>query len=211
MGSIRVCGYEPLMDRPDERAAAARAFLTNVMLPAWIVPGVLDWHWHRVTKIEQTAGAHESVLHLVMALEAGLGMMMGLFFEIDAGVIGAILGSALAHEATVAWDVAYAKSRRHVSQAEMHTHSFLEVLPFVTVALMAAANSQQARALAGVGSERPRFRFRFTKPPLPLVQVLAIVGGAGLLGMGPHVEELVRCLRVKPTLAPQPPPPQKPR
>ena len=203
-------GYVPGMDRPDERAAAARAFLTNVMLPAWVVPGLLDWNFHRATKIEQTSGAHESVLHLVMTLEAGLGILAGLFLEVNAGALGVMLGAALAHEATVAWDVAYANTRRCVSQAETHTHSFLEVLPFVTVAVVAAAHPGQARALVGLGTERPRFALRLTKPPLPLAHVLAIVAGAGLLVVGPHVEELLRCLRVKKTLAPQPAPPEPP-
>jgi hypothetical protein len=181
-----------------------------MLLPAWVVPGLLDWYWHRITKIEQTAGAFESLTHVAMALEAGLGVTTPLFFEIDAGVIAVMLGSALAHEATVVLDVGYAKSRRCVPQYEQHTHSFLEVLPFVAVAVTAFMNPEQARALFGIGAERPRFRFRPQHPRLPLAQMAAIVGTTGLLGIVPHVEELIRCLRVKPTLAPQPPPPEPP-
>jgi hypothetical protein len=198
------------MDRPFDRAAAARAFLTYVLLPAWVVPGVLDWYWHRVTKIEKNAGAFESLTHVAMALEAGLGVTTPLFFEIDAGVIAVMLGSALAHEATAMLDVGYAKLRRPIPQYEQHTHSFLEVLPFVAVAVTSFLQPEQARALVGLGSERPRFRFRFQHPRLPLAQMLAIVGTTGLLGVAPHVEELVRCLRAKPTLAPQPPAPEPP-
>ncbi len=198
------------MDQPFDRAAATRAFLTYLLLPAWVVPGVLDWYWHRLTKIEQTAGAFESLTHVVMALEAGAGVTAPLFFEIDAGVIAVMLGSALAHEATVILDVRYAKSRRRLPQYEQHTHSFLEVLPFVAVAVTAFMNPDQARALLGFGTERPRFRFRPQHPRLPLAQMVAIVGTTGLLGVAPHVEELVRCLRVKPTLAPLPPPPVPP-
>src|ERR1700738_3059131 len=106
------------MGRPFDRAAASRAFLTYLLLPAWVVPGVLDWYWHRITKIEQTAGAFESVTHVAMALEAGVGVTTPLFFEIDAGVIATMLASALAHEATAMLDVGYAKKRRAIPQYE---------------------------------------------------------------------------------------------
>jgi hypothetical protein len=205
------------MERPDDRPprprdvdALARSFLTYVLLPGWVVPGVLDWYWHRQTKIERTAGAHESLTHVLMAAEGGLAITLGLFLEIDAGVIAAMLGAALAHEATTIWDVAYAAPRRPVEPREQHTHSFLEVLPFVTVAFAAVANPEQARALLGLGPEKPRWRFRPARPALPLPRMLTILGVCGALGMLPHVEELVRCLRVKPTLAPLPAPPQPP-
>lgn len=192
----------PLRRTPDE---LTRAFLTYVLIPAWLVPGVLDWAWHRKTKIQCNAGAHESLTHLLMALEAGAGISMGLFLEIDAGVIAAIAGCALLHEATVIWDVGYALPRREVVQAEQHTHSFLEVLPFVAVAFAAFVHPEQTRALLRVGPVRPRFAFRLNRAPLPLATVVA-VAASGLLGIAPYAEELVRCLRAEPTLAPLPPP-----
>jgi hypothetical protein len=199
-------GDEPFSPDPD---AATRAFLTYVLIPAWLAAGVLDWVWHRKTKIESTAGAHESLTHVLMALEAGAGVTLGLFFEIDAGVIAAMTGSALVHEATVMWDVGYALSRRTIPQAEQHTHSFLEVLPFVAAAFPAFANHRQTRALLGIGPARPRFAFRLNRTPLPFATFVA-VGASALLGVAPHVEELVRCLRARPTLAPQPPPDDPP-
>ena len=61
----------------------------------------------------------------------------------------------------------------------------------------------QARALAGFGSERPRFALRLSRtPPKPATFAALAIGV--LLGVGPYVEELVRCLRAKPTLAPLP-------
>jgi hypothetical protein len=199
-------------DRPAPRDvdALARSFMTHVLLPAWVVPSLLDWYWHRQTEIERTAGAHESLTHVLMGAQGGIAITMGLFLELDAGAIGAMLGAALLHEATTIWDVAYAAPRRPIPPREQHTHSFLEVLPFVAVAVTSFLQPEQARALVGLGSERPRFRFRFQHPRLPLAQMLAIVGTTGLLGVAPHVEELVRCLRAKPTLAPQPPAPEPP-
>ena len=204
------------MDAPDgqpppqtDAAATTRAFLTYVLIPAWLVPGLLDWAFHRKTKIQCNAGAHESLTHILMALEAGAGISMGLFLEVDAGVIAGMFGSALVHEATVIWDVGYTQPRRTISQLEQHTHSFLEVLPFVGAAFAAFAHPAQTRALAGIGRERPRFAFRLNRTPLPLATVIAL-GASALFGVAPYVEEMIRCLRTEPTLAPQPPPENPP-
>jgi len=189
----------------------ARKFIAYVMLPAWVVPGLLDWYWHRRTKIEQNSGALESLMHLLMAGEAGAGVMAGLLFEPNAGVIATMFGAALVHEATVACDVAYAKTRRPLHQYEQQTHSFLEVLPFVAPALTAFANPAQTKALLGLGDEPARFALRVKLPEVPPARLAAIVILCGLLVVGPHLEEFVRCLRTKPTLAPQPPLPPEDR
>src|ERR1700738_2747118 len=169
------------MERPDDEEprnvdadAATRAFLTYVLIPAWLVPGALDWTFHRKTKIECNAGAHESLMHVLMALEAGAGIAMGLFLEIDGGVIAGMFGSALVHEATAVWDVAYTAPRRTISQAEQHTHGFLEVLPFVAAAFAAFVQPQQTRALAGVGRGTPRFALRLNRTPLPPATLAAV-------------------------------------
>jgi hypothetical protein len=193
---------QPPVRDPD---LATRDFLSCVLIPAWIAAGLLDWTWHRTTKIERNAGAHESLTHFLMAAEAGLGISAGLFLEIDAGVIATMTVCALLHEATVVWDVAYAARRRVVAQHEDHTHSFLETLPFATAAFAAFANPAQALALAGAGPERPRFGFRPSRTPLRTRTFVAFAAGV-LFGVMPYAEELVRCLRVKPTLAPQPVP-----
>jgi hypothetical protein len=178
------------------REEPARAFLSYVMVPAWVLPGLIDWSFHRATHIERNAGAAESLTHLAMAAEAGAAIVAGTVFEIDAGIIALMAAAALAHEATAVYDVAYAKSRRYVAQAEQHTHSFLEVLPFVNAALAAFTHPRQAKALLGLGDEKPRCAFRVHRP-IPL-RVLLICGISALAGIGPYVEELVRTLRAKP-------------
>jgi hypothetical protein len=191
---------QPPVRDPD---LATRDFLSCVLIPAWIAAGMLDWTWHRMTKIECNAGAHESLTHVLMAAQAGLGITAGLFLEIDAGVIATMTACALLHEATVVWDVAYAAPRRTVAQHEDHTHSFLEALPFATAAFAAFANPAQTLSLAGLGTERARFGFRPSRTPPQARTYLALAAGI-LFGVAPYAEELVRCLRVKPTLAPQP-------
>jgi hypothetical protein len=110
---------------------------------------------------------------------------------------------ALLHEATVVWDVAYAAPRRKVAQHEDHTHSFLETLPFATFAFAAFANPAQALALVGGGPDKPRFAFRPSRTATHARTYAALAAGIAF-GVGPYCEELFRCLRVKPTLAPQP-------
>ncbi|HEX3549248.1 MAG TPA: hypothetical protein VHT53_02680 [Candidatus Elarobacter sp.] len=178
------------------RESLARAFLAYVLVPAWVIPAVADWAFHRRTHIERNAGAAESITHLAMNAEAGVGIVASTVFEIDAGVIAVMIAAALAHEATAVLDVAYAKSRRYVAQAEQHTYSFLEVLPFVNAALAAFAQPRQALALLGLGGEAPRFAFRVRRP-IPL-RTTIVCGACGVLGMGPYVEEFIRCVRARP-------------
>ena len=187
----------------EDAGAATRDFLTFALIPAWIATGLLDWTWHRMTRIEENAGAHESLTHFLMALESGIQITSGLFLEIDAGVIATMWACALLHEATVVWDVAYAAPRRKVAQHEDHTHSFLEALPFTIAGFASFANPAQTLALLGRGPERARFGFRPRTGAVPARTYAALAAGI-LFGVGPYVEELVRCLRVKPTLAPQP-------
>jgi len=68
-------------------------------------------------------GAHESMTHLLMACEGGISAPTPLVFQIDAAVVAIVGEAALAHEATVIWDVNYAMSRRKIHQYEQHTHS----------------------------------------------------------------------------------------
>ncbi len=184
--------------------------LTYVLLPIWFVPGVLDWYWHRRTRIEETAGARESVLHLLMEAEAGIPVAAFLFLETDAGVIAASLLAVALHQATVMWDVAYATPRRKVAPAEQHTHSWLEVLPMMTAAALACSRPGQVRALLGRGPERPRFAFRPKRKPLPRPYVAAMLLGAAAFVALPFGEELYRCLKASPSLRKHPVPPLPP-
>jgi hypothetical protein len=183
-------------ERDDKRAwpspRTAEGLVTYVLLPAWIVPGVLDWWFHRRTGIEATAGARESAMHLAMQAEAGIPVMAFLFLEIDAGVVLAGLLAAALHQATAMWDVAYTTPRRKIAPAEQHTHSFLEVLPVVTAA-----------------DQRPGLVRRRSKP-LPPAYVGGFLLATAALVLLPNLEEFVRCWRARPSLDRRPVPPQPP-
>jgi hypothetical protein len=180
-------------------------YLQYVLLPLWIVPGFADYLYHRQTKIEHTAGTHESLLHALMLGEVGVPITLGLFLEIDAGVIAVMLLALIAHTATAFWDVAYAENRRTVPPNEQHCHSCMEVLPFTALSFVLCLHWDQALALLGRGPARPRFAFRRKRPPLPVSYVIGLLAAITAFVGVPHGEELVRCYRVDRTFAPRPP------
>ena len=50
--------------------------------------------------IEHTAGTRESAIHAAMMLEGGVATMLGLFCEINAGVLATTYGTLAVHELT---------------------------------------------------------------------------------------------------------------
>jgi hypothetical protein len=187
----------------DDADDVTRRFILSIVLPAWSFAGLMDWYWHRLTKIERTAGAHESLTHLLMAAEGGVGALAPLVFEVDSGVVALTWAAAIVHEATVVWDVGYAKSRRRITQYEQHTHSFMEVLPFVNAAFVTLMHPEAALGVVGLGRPRRRLTLRLRRVTGG-AKALAVITACGMVGVLPHIEEFVRCWRARPTLAPQP-------
>src|SRR5215475_7697115 len=99
-------------------------YLLYVILPLWLAAGVADWLCHRASHIATTSGAKESLIHLLMMGEAGLAVLLGLFLEINALVIAAMIACWLAHEITAHWDLRYAVTRREVRPIEQHVHNY---------------------------------------------------------------------------------------
>jgi hypothetical protein len=195
------------LKRAAELEVAARRALLLFMLPLWLGAGLADWFAHRRTHIERTSGTHESALHLLMQAEAGTPLVLGLFFQINAGVLLAALGAAIAHEATALWDVSYTETRRRVDPIEQHIHSFMEVGPLLCVTVLTVLNWDQARSVIGLGPARPEFALRLKRPPFGPAALLALLAGALACGLVPYVEEFWRCYRWNRTLAPLPEPP----
>jgi hypothetical protein len=135
------------------------------------------------------------MMHLLMMAEAGAPILTGLFLEMNAGALALMSAGWLLHEATVAWDVKYAISRRKIFTREQSTHGYMQTIPFNIVATMACLHPEQALSLLGLGSQRADFKLRFRKPPVPLKDFAAIVTMMGLVSGLPHVEELWRCYR----------------
>ena len=172
-------------------------YLLCYLMPLWTAAGLLDWYWHKQTDIEHTAGIKESMIHLMMFTEVGAPILMGLLLEVNAGLLTAMTGALVVHEATAWWDVAYATDHRHVKPNEQHTHSFLEVLPLMALTMTSALHWGQVQAAVGIGKETPRWGLRMKKRRLPTGYLWAIagmiVGGTAL----PYANEMWRCWKAR--------------
>jgi hypothetical protein len=79
---------------------ATRRLLLAGVMPLWLSAGLADWYLHRRTRIEETAGPRESALHSLMFAETGAPVLLGLFCEVNAGVLATAAGAVAAHSAT---------------------------------------------------------------------------------------------------------------
>jgi hypothetical protein len=189
-------------ERNDGIARATQAYLLYVALPIWAIPGFADYLCHRKTKIETTSGTHESLTHALMMTSIGIPSLMALLLEINASTLVALLSGCLVHEGIVIWDVAYASDRREVTTTEQHVHSFLEVLPFMSLSFIMCMHWDQVLAVFGKGPSKADYSIRLKEKPIhPLY--LAVIGAllTGLVAV-PYAEEFVRCFRVDHTLKP---------
>jgi len=171
--------------------------LAWVVMPLWIAAGFADWLCHRRADIEHTAGAPESLLHLLMFAELGVPLLAVLLLEVNALLFVLMVLAFVLHELTSWWDVRYAQRRREVSPLEQHVHSFLELLPLVGILLLAVLHPGQVQALFGLGAEAPRFELAWKDPPLPAVYIAGVLIAVVLFSALPYLEELVRGMRVR--------------
>lgn len=181
-----------------------RRYLLAFILPLWMGAGLLDWYHHRRTRIEETAGTHESMIHALMMSEAGLPIMMGLFLEVNSLVLAIMIAGFFVHEATAFWDVAYAEGRREVTPNEQHVHSFLEVIPFMAVSFMICLHWDQFLALVGRGDVPARMTFMPKQEPLSRRSIRTILAAVAASVILPYAEEFWRCYRHDQTLSAHP-------
>jgi hypothetical protein len=185
---------EPVEGRADSEERAIANYVMGVVMPLWIASGSIDYVLHKRSRIEATSGTYESVLHAAGISMSAVPVLAGLFLEIDAGVLLAMIAGYVAHAGMTIWDVAYASEKRDVVPTEQHVHGMLEFLPFAALSFMLVAYRRQALALVGRG-ERPRFAFRRKRTPLPAAPVAATIAAFTAFVALPYVEELVRCMR----------------
>jgi hypothetical protein len=173
---------------------ATRRALQWFVMPIWLGAGLADWWCHRRTDIEHTAGAEESAIHAAMMLEGGLPAMLGLFCEVNAGVLALTYATLLVHEVTAILDVAYADGRREVTPTEQHVHGFLERVPLMATAFLTVLHWDQASAVVG-RRRQADWRIKSKRRPLSARYRAGILGAVTGLAALPYGEELVRCLR----------------
>lgn len=184
---------------------ALRRYLLYVLIPLWFVPGLADWWWHRQTKIEETSGTHESLTHAIMMTVVGVPLLAALLLEINALVLTMMIAGYVVHEGVTYWDVNYAKDLRELPTIEQHTHSFLEMLPFMSASMAICLNPRQFAAIFGRGDEPARWTLEPKKPPLTKRYVLGILASVFAFVILPYGEEFVRCYRHDRTLKPHHP------
>jgi hypothetical protein len=189
---------------------ASRRFLLYFVMPLWMGAGLADWWRHRKTSIETTAGTHESVIHALQMSEGGVPALLGLFLEVNAGVLAATYATFAIHYGTAFWDVKYAESRREVTPNEQHIHGLLEVVPLMAASFLTVLHWDQARALVGVGGDNPRFRPQLKRRPLPASYVAGLGAAISAFVVVPYAEEIWRCWRVDRTLDQRPEAPVAP-
>jgi hypothetical protein len=185
----------PLRERRSEQRSVEKQlhqYTLYVAAPVWIAAGLLDYLWHRKTRIETTTGPQESWLHLLMLTEAAPIALAPLLFEINAGVLLLMAGMFVAHEATAAWDVGMTAPRRLIETTEQHIHSVLEMMPFSVASLYLAAHWNKLRAiLHHPGADDLRLRLKQSRAST--AQVAGLVSAITVFDFLPHAEELWRC------------------
>ena len=169
--------------------------LAGVLAPLWLLAGVADYACHRAQHIERSSGLRESMLHLLMLAELGVGLLTALFLELTAAAFAVMVAACIAHEVTTWVDLAYAESRRRIPWYEQAVHALQQALPWVGLLLLMLTAAPQALALIGLGTEPPDASLRLKSEPLPMTPVAAFLGAALLVIGVPFVEELQRCLR----------------
>jgi hypothetical protein len=176
-------------------AELTRNALMYFVLPVWLAAGFADWMCHRASRIEITSGPKESLIHLLMFVEVAIPITAAMSFEINSLVILVMIVFWAVHEATAVWDVSYAADKREVTPIEQYVHSYLGVLPLMSLVLIVVLNWSQFLALFGLGTEAPRFTVAEKQPPLPWSYVSAILATVLLFEVLPYMEELIRGLR----------------
>ncbi|MFE0382658.1 diguanylate cyclase [Streptomyces bungoensis] len=176
---------------------ATTRFLLYGLLPGWFLPGLADWVMHRRTRIEETSGTKESLIHALMMAEVGLPIALTLRYRVNPLLLTVQLGAAAAHEATALWDVRTAvDSDREVRPLEQHIHSFLESLPFGGLASLMCLHADQVKSLLRGGRGDPdAWRLVRRRPGLSARYLAGIGLGIGACVLLPYGEELLRCRR----------------
>lgn len=184
-------------DPADVESVTVR-YLMYVLLPAWFVPGAADYLMHRRTRIEQTSGAGESLIHSLMMGEIAVPVTLVLLCEVNPALLALASTAGLAHEATAIWDVrAAVGGGREVRPAEQHIHSFLESLPFMAISGLLCLHWDEAdRAFRGRAG-RQAWRLRLRRRRLPGRYLAAVMAGVTVLIAAPYAEEVWRCLRAR--------------
>lgn len=165
------------------------------VFPLWLIVGVADALCHRRSDLPHSSGVHESALHLVMLAQIGAGTLLILFCEITAPVLLVLALLVIVHTATTYWDIAYTLGRRRIGAFEQLVHGWLEVLPFVALAILAVVHwDETQRLLAG---DTAQWHWRLRAPPLPWPLTATVIALSLVFAAGPAVLEFLQAWRAR--------------
>jgi hypothetical protein len=182
---------------PDDTAQLLQHLLFYLLLPVWMLAGFGDWLCHRVQRIEHSSGLKESLLHLLMLGEIGLGIVAALLLEVNAAVLALLLACCVAHELTTWWDLRYAASLRRIPVVEQWVHGVQQMLPWTGLFALAVVHREQAAAIVGRGGSAADWVLRWKDPPLPAACLGAVFAGGLAVVLLPFLQELMRCRRAR--------------
>lgn len=183
-----------------------RFILLYIVMPGWLAAGLADWACHRRSDIAHTSGTKESLLHMLMIGQVGMGVLAALFLQINSAVLLLLLLLLLGHALTSHWDLHYTTGRRHVSAAEQSVHAYLEGFPLAAYALLMAGHWPQFAAIFGAGNATPDWTWALKEDPLSVRQTAVLLLASFCLGFAPFAEELYRSVRASRQSKPKPPP-----
>lgn len=169
-------------------------------LPLWLIMGAIDYYCHRKSKIEETTGIKESIYHAIMGVQVGIPIFLGLYFEINVMVFLIMFVVLILHEWVAHHDVLYALNVREISILETHVHSFLEVLPFVIVALIAIINWQSFVDLITF-NWAGNMGIELKHKPISARYIGGYFAFMMVADVAPFAEEFFRCWRYRKKLA----------
>ena len=170
--------------------------LGGVVFPAWLLAGFADYVCHARTDIAHTSGVHESVLHLLQTAEIGVPMLAFLFLEVDATVLLLMFAGVVLHTFSSWRDLRYASALREIPPCEQYVHSFLNVLPWIALALVAILHWPVVAGLFDP-SIAPQWTLRPREPAFDGAIVAAILLASVLLAVVPGLLEFGRTLAAR--------------
>jgi hypothetical protein len=171
--------------------------LGYVLLPLWLLAGLVDYLTHQRTQIAATTGPRESILHLLQALQVGLPMLVVLFLQLNLLALAILVAATLAHTVTAYIDVRYASSRRTILPLEQVAHSFLFTLPLFAMSLLVVmhwpVSTPQQPGFPAIGD----WGLKLRDPPWDTGLVTKVLVASLLFGLGPALAELRQTLAAR--------------
>lgn len=165
-----------------------RDLLMYGVLPLWVLGGLAEGWCHRRTHFNTPARGRETLYHLTLLAQMGIGGLAALWLEINLATLVLLLGLFLLHEATRWLDMGHTRGTRELQDGERMAYSFLELLPlFIVLCLIALFGSQ-----AGGWMDASAWQLRWKDDPLPPGYVLTLCTVIGLAHIVPRLEDAVR-------------------